>query len=144
VDQLERTGAPNQPFAAGPPPLCVRRSRMKGRTITLLGRRDEPTDGREEYCSWLGQGLVPLGYELEAFRMRRADKAWRAAIDELRKRAVAQNGEALAVALARLLSDSLLRHVLAELSWLAQINYFSWPAIGARYAEALQGTSHLQ
>jgi glycosyltransferase involved in cell wall biosynthesis len=52
--------------------------------------------------------------------------------------------EALAAALARILSDSVFRHVMAERSRLAQINYFSWPAIAARYAEALQGTVHLQ
>ena len=37
------------------------------RIITLLGRRDEPTDAVEEYCRYLGEALRPHGYTLEDF-----------------------------------------------------------------------------
>ncbi len=30
---------------------------MNRRAIALLGRRDSPTDGVEDYCIWLGRAL---------------------------------------------------------------------------------------
>lgn len=54
------------------------------RIIALLGRRDEPTDGVEEYCRFLGAALKPHGFALTIFRVLWADKGWRAAREELR------------------------------------------------------------
>ncbi len=60
--------------------------------MALLGRRDEPTDGVEEYCRYLGAALEPNGYSLELVRVAWAEKGWRAAFDELRGRAAEWHG----------------------------------------------------
>lgn len=50
--------------------------------------------------------------------------------------------DALGAALERILTDPALRRSLAERSRKAQQQYFSWPAIAARYATALSGKSN--
>ena len=35
------------------------------RIIALLGQRDEPTDAVADYCGYLSESMVPLGYALE-------------------------------------------------------------------------------
>ena len=54
------------------------------RIIALLGRRDEPTDGVEEYCRFLGEALRPHGFALTIHRVPWAEKGWRSACRELR------------------------------------------------------------
>ena len=52
--------------------------------IALLGRRDEPTDGVEDYCTFLGEALEKRGTELRKVRVEWAVKGWPAALQELR------------------------------------------------------------
>jgi glycosyltransferase involved in cell wall biosynthesis len=44
--------------------------------IALLGRRDTPTDGVEDYCTWLGQALLTRGYRLERVRVSWSEAGW--------------------------------------------------------------------
>jgi hypothetical protein len=39
------------------------------RIMALVGRRDEPTDGVADYCTWLGGALGEFGYQLETVRL---------------------------------------------------------------------------
>src|SRR6266849_3727391 len=57
---------------------------MNERCIALLGRRDEPTDAVEEYCSYLGAALRPHGFALELARVPWHERGWRGALRELR------------------------------------------------------------
>jgi len=61
--------------------------------IALLGRRDEPTDGVEDYCRFLGQALRSLGVELELDYFSWAEGGWRAASGELKEKAKAWKGK---------------------------------------------------
>jgi len=62
---------------------------MTQRCIALLGRRDEPTDGVEEYCTCLARALAPLGVALELSRVPWTRMGWRAALADLRRQAPA-------------------------------------------------------
>ena len=62
---------------------------MTQRCIALLGRRDEPADGVEDYCLWLGRALAPLGITLELSRVPWIRTGWRAALADLRRQAPA-------------------------------------------------------
>jgi glycosyltransferase involved in cell wall biosynthesis len=62
------------------------------RIIALLGRRDEPTDGVADYCTWLGRALMAHGYELETVRVPWFERGWSAALAELRAKAGAWRG----------------------------------------------------
>lgn len=44
--------------------------------IALLGRRDMPTDGVQDYCTFLARGLSPLGVELAQVRFPSIEKGW--------------------------------------------------------------------
>lgn len=57
------------------------------RIVALLGRRDQPTDGVEEYCCNLGSALERLGYSFERWRVPWGEKGWRAALANLREQA---------------------------------------------------------
>jgi glycosyltransferase involved in cell wall biosynthesis len=46
------------------------------RWIILLGRRDTPTDGVEDYCTFLGQALARRGIRAEVSRMEWAEQGW--------------------------------------------------------------------
>jgi glycosyltransferase involved in cell wall biosynthesis len=48
--------------------------------VALLGRRDEPTDGVEDYCSFLGDALGRRGVELKQFRLRWHEDGWFSAL----------------------------------------------------------------
>ncbi len=48
--------------------------------VALLGRRDEPTDGVEDYCTFLGQALSRHGVEWRQVRVAWDEKGWRAAL----------------------------------------------------------------
>ncbi len=52
------------------------RSIQQKRWIALLGRRDVPTDGVEDYCIFLGNGLAMVGVELKRVRVPWLDKGW--------------------------------------------------------------------
>jgi glycosyltransferase involved in cell wall biosynthesis len=62
------------------------------RIVALLGTRDEPTDAIVDYCGYLSESLVPLGYFLETVRVPWAKRGWPAALDELRKSASGWRG----------------------------------------------------
>ena len=46
------------------------------RWIILLGRRDTPTDGVEDYCTFLGQALEGRGIQAEILRVQWAEQGW--------------------------------------------------------------------
>lgn len=46
------------------------------RWVTLLGRRDMPTDGVEDYCTFLGQALARRGIRAEILRVEWAEQGW--------------------------------------------------------------------
>jgi len=58
-----------------------------GKTILLLGRRDEPTDGVLDYCEMLRAAAARRGLFFELARVGWAEKGWGAALAELRKQA---------------------------------------------------------
>jgi glycosyltransferase involved in cell wall biosynthesis len=62
------------------------------RIVAVLGRRDEPTDGVADYCSWLGAALAAYDYKLETFRVPWHERGWSAALAELSKNAAAWRG----------------------------------------------------
>jgi hypothetical protein len=75
---------------------------------------------------WLAGGC------LRWFRDGRADhRSWRRVFFPQRK------GD-LGDVLLRVLKDEHYRASLAQRSWVAQRQYFSWPAIAARYAEFMR------
>jgi glycosyltransferase involved in cell wall biosynthesis len=61
--------------------------------IALLGRRDMPTDGVEDYCIFLGRGLSTTGVELRRVRVPWLDRGWIAALRELSRESSAWRGE---------------------------------------------------
>jgi glycosyltransferase involved in cell wall biosynthesis len=54
--------------------------------VALLGRRDEPTDGVEAYCRYLGAGLSRQGLELEIIRVRWPEIGWGKGLAELQQK----------------------------------------------------------
>jgi glycosyltransferase involved in cell wall biosynthesis len=60
--------------------------------VALVGRRDEPTDGVTDYCTWLGGALGEFGYRLEIVRLDWPERSWNATLAELRARAGAWRG----------------------------------------------------
>jgi glycosyltransferase involved in cell wall biosynthesis len=61
--------------------------------VALLGRRDLPADGLEDYCSFLGQALQRRGIELEQVRVDWIDKGWVGALRELRRACTGWRGK---------------------------------------------------
>ncbi len=58
--------------------------RSQGKSwVALLGRRDEPTDGVEDYCLFLGRALEEHGVELKLARVSWAEKGWIRALRDL-------------------------------------------------------------
>lgn len=51
--------------------------------IALLGRRDSPTDGVEDYCSWLQKSLAARGCSLRLARVSWAELGWARALSRL-------------------------------------------------------------
>jgi glycosyltransferase involved in cell wall biosynthesis len=62
------------------------------RWIALLGRRDEPTDGVADYCSWLGGAAAQCGYEFENVHVAWAERGWHGALAELQEKAATWQG----------------------------------------------------
>ena len=60
--------------------------------IALLGRADTPTDAVEEYCRYLGEGLVGHGFLLAIERVAWNERGWRSALSSLRSRAQGWRG----------------------------------------------------
>jgi glycosyltransferase involved in cell wall biosynthesis len=60
---------------------------MTQQIVALLGRRDEPTDGVEEYCRYLGSALRPHGFELALVRLSWKERGWSDALSDLTQRA---------------------------------------------------------
>jgi glycosyltransferase involved in cell wall biosynthesis len=61
--------------------------------ISLLGRRDHPTDALEEYSASLGRALAHRGYRLELVRVPWAEHGWIPALRELSRQSVAWKDE---------------------------------------------------
>jgi glycosyltransferase involved in cell wall biosynthesis len=53
------------------------------RLIALLGRKDEPTDGLEDYCTFLAEALLCHGVGLKKIRVDCADGGWTRALFRL-------------------------------------------------------------
>jgi glycosyltransferase involved in cell wall biosynthesis len=53
--------------------------------VALLGRRDVPADGVEDYCTFLASGLSPRGVELERVRLPLLDAGWFSAFWRLQR-----------------------------------------------------------
>lgn len=60
--------------------------------VLLLGRRDEPTDGVEDYCHMLRDAAARRGLSFEIARVRWAEKGWSDALADLRKEAAEWRG----------------------------------------------------
>jgi glycosyltransferase involved in cell wall biosynthesis len=61
--------------------------------IALLGRRDIPTDGVEEYCKHLSEALEKNGHELKLARVPWAELGWIRALAWLRRQSGDWNGQ---------------------------------------------------
>lgn len=61
--------------------------------LALLGRRDQPVDGVEDYCTFLGAGLARIGVQLDRVRVNWADTGWLPALRELWRESVAWRGK---------------------------------------------------
>jgi glycosyltransferase involved in cell wall biosynthesis len=48
--------------------------------VALLGQRDTPTDGVEDYCSFLARALAGLDIDLQQTRVQWAERGWVAAL----------------------------------------------------------------
>jgi len=53
--------------------------------VALLGRRDSPTDGVEDYCTFLGEALERWGVRLEKVRVGWNESGWWSALMHLRR-----------------------------------------------------------
>jgi len=53
--------------------------------IALLGRRDNPTDGVEDYCNFLGRALARQGVEFKTKRVEWMDQGWARGLWKLRR-----------------------------------------------------------
>lgn len=51
--------------------------------IALLGRRETPTDGVEDNCTFLGQALGQCGHTLKTIRVQWAERGWTSALLDL-------------------------------------------------------------
>lgn len=51
--------------------------------VALLGRKDDPTDGVEDYCTFLGEALARRGVRLEQIRVRWHEDGWVSALRQL-------------------------------------------------------------
>ena len=48
-----------------------------------MGKRDVPTDGVEDYCTFLGRALAQRGVKLDLARVEWFDRGWMAALWKL-------------------------------------------------------------
>ena len=61
--------------------------------IALLGRRDTPTDGVEDYCTFLGKALEARGIELKQERVPWFENGWIGALRSLARECTAWRGK---------------------------------------------------
>lgn len=62
------------------------------RIINLLGKRDEPTDGVEQYCLHLAEALRVRDFRMEIARVAWSERGWQAALSSLRQKAADWRG----------------------------------------------------
>ncbi len=62
------------------------------RWVAILGRRDFPTDGVEDYCTFLGEALRRHGIDLEQMRVPWAEKGWIGALRQLSQESTGWRG----------------------------------------------------
>jgi glycosyltransferase involved in cell wall biosynthesis len=60
--------------------------------VALLGRRDTPVDGVEDYCAFLGEALSRRGVEFTQARVNWVDRGWAGALRQLRREAAGWRG----------------------------------------------------
>lgn len=60
--------------------------------VALLGRRDTPVDGVEDYCAFLGEALARHGVQLTQVRVNWVDQGWLVALRRLRREAAGWRG----------------------------------------------------
>lgn len=60
--------------------------------VALLGRRDEPTDGVEQYCVHLAEALRAHEFAMELLRASWKERGWHAALRNLKQRAADWRG----------------------------------------------------
>lgn len=53
--------------------------------VALMGKRNTPTDGVEDYCTLLGEALARRGVDLVKARMDWAENGWSAALQNLKR-----------------------------------------------------------
>jgi glycosyltransferase involved in cell wall biosynthesis len=68
---------------------------MKSRQqwTAILGKRDFPTDGVEDYCTFLGDVLLRHGIELKKTRVRWKEDGWLHALQQLRRQSLEWDGQ---------------------------------------------------
>lgn len=69
---------------------------VKARWVAVLGRRDQPTDGVEDYCSFLGRALADQAVQFRPIRVAWAEKGWIATLRSLQTESL-QWGDSWAV-----------------------------------------------
>jgi glycosyltransferase involved in cell wall biosynthesis len=65
--------------------------------VALLGQRDEPTDGVEGYCQYLGDSLRVHNFDLRLVRVHWKERGWSVALRELAQRAADWRGRWICV-----------------------------------------------
>lgn len=65
---------------------------MANAFIALLGRRERPTDGVEDFCGFLSQALGRRGVSTEMARVDWNERGWRDALETLRRNCAAWRG----------------------------------------------------
>jgi glycosyltransferase involved in cell wall biosynthesis len=65
---------------------------MSESIVALLGRRDEPTDGVEQYCVHLGAALRAHDFAMDIVRLTWKERGWPTALRNLRQRATDWHG----------------------------------------------------
>jgi glycosyltransferase involved in cell wall biosynthesis len=61
--------------------------------IALLGCRNEPADGVEDYCTFLGRALAPRGVTLEQVRVKWDKQGWLGALRQLQRDSASWRGK---------------------------------------------------
>lgn len=64
---------------------CTSRSANLTKWVALLGRRDAPTDGVEDYCTFLGTALASRGIDVKLARVEWMEKGWIAGLQQVWK-----------------------------------------------------------
>jgi glycosyltransferase involved in cell wall biosynthesis len=66
---------------------------IQQRWVAILGRRDMPTDGVEDYCIFLGRALAAVGVELKQARVQWTEKGWIGGLRQLSRECTAWRGK---------------------------------------------------